>query len=267
MKSVLTFLCCFDKIISLNKGKNMENKGEKLIFDNEEELSKYFTKIMETDVFIILVHQRNNFRDYIFDSEPQKKLCSIMKDGLSASRYGSIDGTVNRMGSSKDKSTIDEVLKYDYHGTKKCHCLPTVVLALPRFIDVNGTKTEFVMSNYLKEKDCSQEEFSKLFKEKYSRVFTPDSQHTPKCWADVLKGFKNFNVCDNLCAFYPMEDGKYCLLLPHIHWSEKSKEDFLAYKDRISKKIASYDCSLEDAIIREQRKQQSYINSLYDSID
>ena len=55
----------------------MENKSEKLIFDNEEELSKYFTKIMETlnktDEFIILVHQINNFRDYIFDSEPQKK--------------------------------------------------------------------------------------------------------------------------------------------------------------------------------------------------
>lgn len=249
----------------------MENKGEKLIFDNEEELSKYFSSILDKlnkkDEFIILAHQINNFKDYIFDSDPQKKLCSIMKEGLSASRYGSIDGTVNRMGSSKDESTVYEVIKYDYHNAKNVCSFPTVVLALPRFVDINGTKIEFVMSDYLKEKDCSQEKLSKLFREKYSRVFTPDAQHTPKCWADILKGFKNFNVCDNLCAFYKMPDGKYCLLVPHIHWSEKNNDEYLAYKNRISKAIENYNCSLEDAIIKVQRKEQEYIDSLYDSID
>lgn len=246
--------------------------SEKIVLKNKEQLEKclkvLFDDINQVDEFIICAHQVNNHRDAVADSDPMLKLDSILKSGLYASRYGSIDGTVRRMGSSKDKSVVKNVADYNYHVSENSKTFPTVILALPRFIDVDGQKVEYASSDYIMNDETGKKKLRDMLETKKSRNRSPDNQHTAKCWADVLKGFKDFHVNDSLCAFYQEEDsGNYVLILPNVHWAYKPTQEYKDYKQRIANKIKCYDKSLEDAIVHEENKRYDYINSLYDDFD
>lgn len=249
----------------------MEQDCEFIKFNNKQELTIflkiYFKKISAVDEFIILAHQVNDFRDEFSMYDPMEKLSSILRFGLSASKYGSIDGTTIRMGSSLQEHTVDEAMDYDYHLYHKNRIFPTVLLALPRYVDVNGEKTEYVMSQYVR-KDRRVDNLKQLYREKTGDDFVVlDNQHAVKCWADVLKGFSSFKTGDTLCAFYETIDGGYNLILPHTHWSEMGKEEYKNYKNALSHKIEKLNMSLEDAIMYKESKNKSYIDDLTNSID
>ncbi len=244
--------------------------AEKITFDTKEELINYLHKMLKKlnkmDEFMVLAHQVNDYRDFMSDGDPMKKLKSILNNGLSASSYGSIDGTTTRVGSTKNPLTAKQAVSYNYHSAPETICYPTVLLTLPKFVMVNGKKTKFCESAYLKTEKSGLTQLRALLESK--NVFTsPDSQYTAKCWADVIKGFGNFNKKDTLYAFYRTNEGKYTLVIPHTHWSDCTPEEYQEHKNTLSKKIESYNMSLEDAIATEERNKRSYIDSLLDSID
>ena len=241
----------------------MEENCKFMKFNSKQELADflkvYFKEISTVDEFIILTHQVNDFRDEFSTYEPLEKLASILKFGLSASKYASIDGTTIRMGSTLEEKTADEAVDYDYHLYHENRIYPTVLLALPRFVDVNGEKTEYVMSKYVR-KDRKVTNLKQLYYEKTGDdCVILDNQHAVKCWADVLKGFSSFKTGDTLCAFYETDDGCYNLILPHTHWSERGEEEYKNYKNALSKKIESYNMPLEDAILYKDKKNQSIL--------
>lgn len=249
----------------------MEGNCEFLKFNNKQELAEflkvYFKKISVVDEFIILAHQVNDFRSDFSTYEPLGKLASILQGGLSASKYASIDGTTIRMGSSLEEKTADESVDYDYHHCHENRIYPTVLLALPRFVEVNGEKTEYVMSKYVR-KDRKVTNLKQLYYEKTGNdCVILDNQYAVKCWADVLKGFSSFKTGDTLCAFYETTNGCYNLILPHTHWSERGTEEYKNYKNALSRKIESYGMTLEDAILYKDKKNQSYIEDLLNCID
>lgn len=249
----------------------MEESCEFMKFNSKQELTdflkNYFKEISDVDEFIILAHQINDFRDEFSTYEPLEKLASILYSGLSASKYASIDGTTIRMGSSLEGKTADAAVDYDYHVYHKNRIYPTLLLALPRFVEVNGEKTEYVMSKYVR-KDRKVTNLKQLYYEKTGDdCVVLDNQHAVKCWADVLKGFSSFKTGDTLCAFYETDDGCYNLILPHTHWVERGTEEYKNYKNSLSRKIESYHMSLEDAIMYKNKKNQNYIDDLTNSID
>ena len=244
--------------------------SEEFTFDSKEELINYLHKMLKKlnkmDEFMVLAHQVNSYRNFMSDGSPMEKLKSILHGGLSASSYGSIDGTTTRVGSTKNPLTAKQTVSYNYHHVPETICYPTVLLTLPRFVMVNGKKTEFCESKYLKTAKSRLDPLKALLESK--NIFTtPNTQYTPKCWADVIKGFGNFNKKDTLCAFYRTDEGKYTLVVPHTHWSDCNPEEYQEHKNTLSKKIESYNMSLEDAIAKEERERRSYIDSLLDSID
>ena len=244
--------------------------AEEFTFDTKEELVNYLHKILkelnQLDEFMVLAHQVNDYRDFMFDGDPMKKLKSILHGGLNASSYGSIDGTTTRVGSTKNPLTAKQAVSYNYHNVPENVCYPIVLLTLPKYVMVNGKKTEFCESIYLKTTNSRLDPLKKMLESK--NIFTmPDSQYTAKCWADVIKGFGDFNQKDTLCAFYRTNEGKYILVVPHTHWSDCTPEEYQVHKNTLSKKIESYNMSLEDAIAKEERERRSYVDSLLDSID
>lgn len=243
---------------------------EKITFDTKEELINYLHKMLKNlnkmDEFMVLAHQVNDYRDFMSDGDPMKKLKSILHGGLSASSYGSIDGTTTRVGSTKNPLTAKQAVSYNYHHVSEKACYPTVLLTLPKYVMVNGKKTEFCESTYLKTAKSGLNPLKALLESK--NIFTiPDSQYSAKCWADIVKGFGNFNLKDTLCAFYRTEEGKYTLVVPHTHWSDCNPEEYQEHKNTLSKKIEGYNISLEDAIAKEEKERRSYVDSLLDSID
>lgn len=157
--------------------------AEEFTFDTKEELINYLHKMLKKlnkmDEFIVLAHQVNDYRDFMSDGDPMKKLKSILHGGLSASSYGSIDGTTTRVGSTKNPLTAKQAVSYNYHRVPETICYPTVLITLPKFVMVNGKKTEFCESTYLKTAKSRLDPLKALLESK--NIFTtPDSQYTAK---------------------------------------------------------------------------------------
>lgn len=249
------------------------NEKEKLHFNSMEELKQAITSYLESfkqkDEMILYAHQINDYRQEAGDSNPQLKLKSVIKSGLSAYHYGSVDGTLCKMGSSVDKTTIDKIINYDYHNFKKYKDeYPVVVLAFPKYIVVDGKTVEFCSSQYSKEKRGWNQKLDALLNKHstHNKYISIDSQYTPKTWLDIIKGFGSFKNQDTLFAFCKDEDG-YSLYLPHTHWWEQNEELYKFHKQKIAEKIKKYNSNLEAAIIEQSEKNQIIVDAYLNDID
>lgn len=258
-----------------NKNMNLVSKTsklKKLKFNTKQELrqaiEKYLASHNKKDEMMIYAHQINDYRSEVGASDPILKLNSVLENGLAASRYSTIDGTVTCMGSNKDKDIVDNILNYDYHmfGENRRDDYPIVVLAFPRYINVDGKDVEYSTSQYAKEKPDSQKKLTALLDGKISKYQVPDPQYTPKRWIDVVKGFDNFTPNDTLFAFYKDNEGYY-LCLPSTHWLEQDEKKYNQHKQNLAEHIKKYDSNLEKAIIAECQKYQQVIEDYLNDID
>lgn len=245
---------------------------DELTFKNKYELVDYLQGYIDdincVDEFSVFAHQVNDYRDDLGEGNPHSKMELILQNGLSASKYGSIYGTLNFMGSSKDANTVERATDYNYHYSDQKACFfPTVLLAFPRFVLVDGKKVEYATSKYTSKEPHAHDMLVKLIKERDPYDFPPLLQHTPKCWADVLKGFNKFSTLDTLCAFYKDASGEYHLIFPHTHWAEQELGLYIKHKQKLATRIAEYNTDLDDAIITEIAKRHEIVWAMYDCFD
>lgn len=247
---------------------------KKILFSNREDfinfLRNYFSDISEVDELELFAHQVNDWRDFIYGEDPMEKTNGILKSGLSASKYGSTDGTLTRMGSILDGDVIDKIIDYDYHGFKKLkgqNCFPTVILAFPKKVKINGSDVDFTDSEYTTDHGDYDKKISQSLQNGGAGVVSnAGSQFTPKTWLDVIHCFRNYSAEDNLMAFYKDEKQMYNLILPESHWIFQGREEYERHKASISKKIEEEGCDLPEAIRRKVQENQWLVDSALDEI-
>ena len=137
-------------------------------FDTIEEYEDYLGEIFsyleqdrEYNVFSHCVTNRSRYflpSEVTPENEIRKKVEGIMKYGLNLDgtqgygSYGSINGTARFFGSLK-KVDVENVSKYDYFSMS--NVINTIILILPKYIEINGEKVEFSSYNG-RMKYCSQ---------------------------------------------------------------------------------------------------------------
>ena len=202
-------------------------------FKNREEIKIYLLEQMNElnrkGEFNIFVHQINNYKNYLDSGEDvlQKKICGIIDDGLRLGKYSSIFGTTNLVASSLERN-VDPVIDYNYYRNSD---FPILVVAIPKYIDVDGKKVEF--SSYKNNTEGAREEIKNEFRE--NNIF--ESNHNIKaCLFDVLKGYGNLPQYYILGVLSKGENN-YSYVENNEHLKNLSDADFAKYKDCVANKI------------------------------
>lgn len=164
-------------------------------FQNENalanELSLLLDELNKKGEFNIFLHQINEggYRSLgILNGIPQK-IESILKNGFSISKYSTICGTARLIGSSKDVQ-IDEILDYNYYNTDANKSIS--VIAIPRFIEVDGQQVEFSSFN-----EKSNHDIDKTLKDIYFQEtrYLPDAHHRKCSLFDAVKRYNELPKC------------------------------------------------------------------------
>ncbi|MGN1200911.1 MAG: hypothetical protein ACI4R8_01415 [Candidatus Caccovivens sp.] len=126
------------------------NNTEAKIFKTEEEcknfLAELFAKVKKVGDFNILLHQIScqcyNRQDRGLTLE--NRINGILERGISTTRYPTITATTMFAGSvnsnGEDEIDIQDILNYRYYDSEDKYIC---VLAIPKFVDVNGQSVEF----------------------------------------------------------------------------------------------------------------------------
>jgi len=198
----------------------------------EEYLKKYFEEINNVDELQIFAHQINDYR-YDGINDPTKKLNRILESGLMANDYYTTEGTMICLGSSKDKEIVKKIIDYDYHRVhgKDCRQYPTLILAFPKRVKVNGQEVEFASSKYSRNVPDGLTNLTQLMESKAKTRITVHRQYTPCTWLDVVYQSR-YSPKDNLLAVEVNEKGV----------------------------IADYNCDLEKALVARAEDIQCMLN-------
>ena len=202
-------------------------------FKNREELKKYLIQQMDElnkkGEFNIFVHQINNYKNYLDDGKDilQRKIDGILESGLRLGEYASIFGTTNLVASSFEQN-VDPVIDYDYHRNSS---FPVLVIAIPKYVDVDGKKVEF--SSYKNNTEGAREEIKNEFRT--NGIF--ESNHNIKsCIFDTLKGYNNLPK-HYILGVLTKKQNEYSYIENDDHLKNLSDVDFAKYKDCIANKI------------------------------
>lgn len=179
--------------------------------------------------FNIFVHQINNYKNYLDSGEDvlQKKICGIIDDGLRLGKYSSIFGTTNLVASSLERN-VDPVIDYNYYRNSD---FPILVVAIPKYIDVDGKKVEF--SSYKNNTEGAREEIKNEFR---SNGIYESNHNVKSCLFDVLKGYSNLPK-HYILGIFTQNDNEYSYIENKEHLKNLSNVDFQKYKDCIANKI------------------------------
>lgn len=202
-------------------------------FKNREEIKIYLLEQMNElnrkGEFNIFVHQINNYKNYLDSGKDvlQKKICGIVDDGLRLGKYSSIFGTTNLVASSLERN-VDPVIDYNYYRNSD---FPILVVAIPKYIDVDGKKVEF--SSYKNNTEGAREEIKNEFRT--NGIY--ESNHNIKsCLFDVLKGYNNLPK-HYILGVLIKNGNEYSFVENNEHLKNLSDADFAKYKDCVANKI------------------------------
>ena len=123
---------------------------------------------------------------------------------------------------------VDPVIDYNYYRNSD---FPILVVAIPKYIDVDGKKVEF--SSYKNNTEGAREEIKNEFRE--NNIF--ESNHNIKsCLFDVLKGYNNLPK-HYILGVLIKNGNEYSFVENNEHLKNLSDADFAKYKDCVANKI------------------------------
>lgn len=202
-------------------------------FETRKEMKDHLVGILrdlnKKGEFNILVHQINNYASFWFRGKniTEQKINGIFDYGLELKEYSSIFGTTNLacVSSSLD---ADAILDYNYY--KNSH-FPICVIAIPKFIDVDGEKTEF--STYKSHTQQAQAEIRNAF---VSEGINVDRHHMKLNLLDVIKGYNALPT--GYVVGVAIEQGQgYTFIENPFHLRAATKQEYQAYQDSVANKI------------------------------
>ena len=225
----------------------MKKEIEKLSFQSKEEylkaLSEMLEKLNKSGEYVVFVHQYGPHPRY--KGEDPKRIEatrktgeSILKIGLDIDFYNTITGTACLLGDAK-KVSAEQLFNYKYSlcgvGAMRGSC----IIAIPKYVNVEGRKVEYAYCNYL---DRTKEMVEKA-------DITARRDHFCMSLFDVIKGNwfvynekgEKTSYCNpSLPKVYMLamqeiieEEKEYSLILPHTHLSECSQQEKQKHYDEI----------------------------------
>ena len=132
---------------------------EQMTFKNKSQYGLYLrntlSQQLKPDSFNIFLHCVTNAYPHTFKSIPEKddvlyKISEILKIGLDLDGnrdrcpYGSINGTAKFMGEAQSVS-IEDIINYNFLCSSRF--VNTIILAIPKYIQLNNRRTEFSSFN------------------------------------------------------------------------------------------------------------------------
>jgi len=215
-----------------NSGTNVETKT----FDNKEEIKNFlmslFSKIHASQEYNIYLHQINDYYDDVQNlngaSVVKHRAESIIRNGFSISRYSALSGTAKLVGDTQGLN-INNVLDYEYY--KKLDCVATCVIAIPKYIDIDGDKVEY--SSY-QGKDSWH--FPEQLTKEYEKVskYKPELHHYKCCLFDAIKQHNDLPMCYMLGVLQIENDkNKYSFIQAASHLSNLGPAEVKEHNDYV----------------------------------
>ena len=206
--------------INIDNYKHMEFDSKAVL---RFELGKILSQVADLGDYNLYVHKIYDFDEWGKNINNQntvlKNMEGIIKSGLSISKYPSMTDTSSHIGIiSPDK--VDDILNYDYPWPVPQQAI--VILAVPKYIDINGEKIDFTTPEY-----------SGQYKHAYDQCDF-NAIHTAFTLGTVI-----VNRPDQTEEQFLTEGNKYQLYLNQKHYSILKSEEQLEVmgpiKDRVEK--------------------------------
>lgn len=202
-------------------------------FNSRKEVEKYLVDVMsdlnKKGEFNIFVHQINSYQTHFERGKNilEKKIEGILRDGLTLSAYASIFGTTNLACSSFELNP-NPILDYDYYRGSN---FPICVIAIPKYIDVDGEKTEF--STYQSNTAEIREQIRHIF---FDNGFHTSNHNIKSSLFDVIKEYKDL---PNYYVLGVMNQGEnnFTFVENPQHLKMANKKEFKKYQQSVSNKI------------------------------
>lgn len=234
--------------------------SEKIKFQNKNELEKYVSgllcKLDEKEEFNIYLHQISDWGDYLIDMDKivDYRISSILENKLKISGYACLCGTAKLMGSTKEVSAKD-ILDYRYY---KMDTIAVCLIAIPKYIEVDGKKLEFSSHNGHNSWNLSQELLDEYVK-KFGHL--PDRQHMKSSIFDVVKRYNELPKCYMLgVEIMDEKDNKFEFVESKTHLIDKNDEEKKlhdkALADEVTKLYEKYNTKDMTQIILEAYKEE-----------
>lgn len=208
--------------------KNNQSKCITNTFNNKDEVKLFFTdlfaNINSEQEYNIYVHQINGY--YCNTSKKhgtsliKQKVSAIIRNGFSISKYSTISGTSMLIGSTNDLN-VDNILNYEYYKNEDCVAL--CIIAIPKYININGTKIEY---SSFQGKDAWH--FPEDLTAEYKKMtkFKPELHHYKCSLFDSIKQYNELPNCYMLGILQlETSQNKYSFIKSINHLSNLKKEE------------------------------------------
>lgn len=237
-------------------------------FENREELNQFLInqlqQLNQKGEFIVFVHQINNFRSYweYGGDIIKQKIDGIFNNGLRLSDYSSILGTTN-IACASSQLNPDPIVDYDYHHQSS---FPTCVIAIPKYIEIDGKQVEFPTYKYGNHNVIS--ELRQYFNNNGINI---DGHHLKSSLFDVIKGYNQLPTYYVLGVLVKREKD-YVFIENSEHLKNTNSDQFQAYQKSVASKIKSayqeYGTDdIHQLILKSYQKEQKWREAQLDDFD
>ena len=220
---------------------------EELKFETEEEYKTFLEgklqALKKDGEYVIFMHEMYEHAYGVDKSSLKEKKIGTLDNGLSYSKYASIIGTTKMVG-DVDKISADDIINYSYYDEKKEGIKPSLILAFPKYITINGEKVEFV--TYKGETPRSKnstivKELKDIYRHGTKYGFVPATEDMRYCMLDVVVKYGHLPAIYNLgIQERNLDDGSFTFISKGKHYSQKKPHE-----------RKEFDKSLEEECLKE----------------
>ena len=251
----------------------MTDKKETKIFKNKNEYLQYIQSLLDQlsqrGEYVIYLHEMSPDRN-VRVKDPRRIIAtettanSIINHGLELDNYGSIGGTARCVGDTKAVKA-ETIFNYTYPCCHVGAMKAVAIMALPKYIEVDGKKLEYgICSNMERVHELERE-----------AGISPRIDHACRCVYDCIRDWKVYDEkgeCIKYTTYLPREyllgvqeiieeDSEYRIILPHTHLaelSEKEKQRHLHEAEVQLKKWAEKCGSMDEATMIAKKTIDEY---------
>lgn len=240
-----------------------------LEFDNIDELKQYLSyyfnkvdKLCECNVF--LHHYNDRGRDFgeNMDSVINRKILSTLKRGLRISRYSSLSGRANLVGTTSNVD-MDSVVNYRYYYDLSHNAI--CVILIPKYIQVAGESVEFSSYN-----NQTAHQRPRALMDEYQKFnCTPDVHHCKCSLFDAIKGFDELPK-EYILGIIQLDD-KIKFIPNNTHFCNQTQQYITNHNNLISQRIEQlyqkFNTKKLEQIIALSYKDEQNLREIQDACD
>lgn len=226
--------------------------------DAEKYLNEVLKKLRADQEYNILAHQISSYYiNYKTDTLYEEEINSMLKRGLYISKYSSMFGTLSLLGEI-NSNTVNKILNYSYYSNTPKKAI--LIVAMPKYVNINGKKIEF--SSY---KGLSAKDKAEPIVAEYKKVgFVPEMHHFKSCLFDAIKGYSEMPTYFNVGAIIIDEKNNTCTIYDaqtHLScFNQESRQKLNeAIENKVNEMFSNLNAkSIEEAMAKAYMKEHAW---------